>query len=134
MDPAPTLDPDVMGILEAYAWPGNIRELRNVLERAVAVADSPRITMDDLPERLRALHVRARADSDVLAPAAAIDLAAVPSDYRGAMEAIEAEYSVWHCSTMPWNQTHTARRLGMPLRTLVHRMKVLAVRRPDPAP
>ena len=134
VDPAPTLDPDVLEILEAYAWPGNIRELRNVLERAVAVADTPLITVDDLPERLRSLRVRVLADSEAQAPAVVIDLAGVPADYRAAMEAIEAEYLRFALQQNAWNQTHTARRLGMPLRTLVHRMKILGVRRPDAGP
>jgi DNA-binding NtrC family response regulator len=134
VDPAPTLDPDVMGIFESYAWPGNIRELRNVLERAVAVADTPLITVDDLPERLRALRVSLPPQSEVQAPTAIIDLAGVPGDYRAAMEAIEAEYLSFALEQNAWNQTHTARRLGMSLRTLVHRMKILGVRRPDAGP
>ena len=37
----------------AYDWPGNIRELENVLERAVVLADGPAVTLDDLPPELR---------------------------------------------------------------------------------
>ena len=134
VSPAPALDPDVIQILEAYAWPGNIRELRNVLERAVAVADAPLITLDHLPERLRTLRVPLRAEALVEPVAATIDLAASPADYRAAMETIEADYLRFALEQNAWNQTHTARRLNMPLRTLVHRMKVLGVRRPDPMP
>jgi two-component system response regulator HydG len=43
--------PLAMQALMAHSWPGNIRELRNVLERAVALAAGPMITLDDLPER-----------------------------------------------------------------------------------
>src|SRR5262249_22649199 len=47
------LDPEAVGPLAASAGPGNIRELENVLERAVVLADGPAITLDDLPPELR---------------------------------------------------------------------------------
>ncbi len=51
--PVTHLDPEAVEALAAYAWPGNIRELENVLERAVVLADGPAITVDDLPPELR---------------------------------------------------------------------------------
>ena len=39
--------------LLAYSWPGNVRELRNVVERAVALTRFDRLTIDDLPEKIR---------------------------------------------------------------------------------
>jgi DNA-binding NtrC family response regulator len=47
------LDPEAVEALTAYDWPGNIRELENVLERAVVLADGPAVTIDDLPAELR---------------------------------------------------------------------------------
>ena len=38
--------------LERYPWPGNVRELQNVIERACALADGPRVTVNDLPEHV----------------------------------------------------------------------------------
>jgi DNA-binding NtrC family response regulator len=40
-------------LLERYAWPGNIRELRNVIERAVVLCPGPTIEVEDLPDALR---------------------------------------------------------------------------------
>jgi transcriptional regulator with GAF, ATPase, and Fis domain len=51
--PVSHLDPEAVEALAAYDWPGNIRELENVLERAVVLADGPAVTLDDLPAELR---------------------------------------------------------------------------------
>lgn len=47
------LDPEAVEALVAYDWPGNIRELENVIERAVVLADGPAVMLDDLPRELR---------------------------------------------------------------------------------
>ena len=47
--------------LRQYAWPGNLRELRNVLERAVILAASDRIDVPDLPDKFSQRPVRAEA-------------------------------------------------------------------------
>jgi two-component system, NtrC family, response regulator HydG len=47
------LTPEAMRLLQAYDWPGNIRELRNVIERAVALAPGDEIHVADLPEAVR---------------------------------------------------------------------------------
>ena len=44
--------PEVIGILEAYAWPGNIRELENVIERIVAIEDRETVTAGCLPQEV----------------------------------------------------------------------------------
>jgi DNA-binding NtrC family response regulator len=47
------MTPEALRALEDYAWPGNIRQLRNVIERAVALAPGPEIDTEDLPEAIR---------------------------------------------------------------------------------
>jgi transcriptional regulator with PAS, ATPase and Fis domain len=46
--PVPRVEPDAVEALASHAWPGNIRELRNVLERAILVAQSPTLKAADL--------------------------------------------------------------------------------------
>jgi two-component system, NtrC family, response regulator AtoC len=47
------IEPEAVERLNAYGWPGNIRELENVIERAVLFADSARIRLEDLADELR---------------------------------------------------------------------------------
>jgi sigma-54 dependent transcriptional regulator, acetoin dehydrogenase operon transcriptional activator AcoR len=47
--PVPEVDPRVLDVLRDYPWPGNIRELENVIERAIIISQSERITVDQLP-------------------------------------------------------------------------------------
>jgi len=47
-----SIAPDALAVLERYNWPGNIRELENVIQRAVIMCDK-QITMADLPENLK---------------------------------------------------------------------------------
>lgn len=44
-----SIDADALQALQTYPWPGNIRELENVLERAIVLCDSDRITLNELP-------------------------------------------------------------------------------------
>ncbi len=47
------VDPEVMSALYRYSWPGNIRELENVIERALVLCKGQRITSEDLPPEIR---------------------------------------------------------------------------------
>ncbi|MEE9390633.1 MAG: sigma-54 dependent transcriptional regulator [Candidatus Aminicenantaceae bacterium] len=58
------ITPDVMKLFESYPWPGNIRELENVIERTVAIEDRETITLDSLPDEL--LTARKREETDLL--------------------------------------------------------------------
>jgi two-component system response regulator AtoC len=66
--PFEAFSPQALSALSAYAFPGNVRELRNFVERAVVFSRGPVITLQDLPEQLRRLdstaHDTTRAPSE----------------------------------------------------------------------
>ncbi len=47
------LSPDVLPAFAAYRWPGNIRQLENLIERLILLSDGNEIRMNDLPEHMR---------------------------------------------------------------------------------
>jgi two-component system response regulator HydG len=51
--PVRSLSPEAADMLLRYRWPGNVRELENALERAVVLAEGPRVALHDLPEDQR---------------------------------------------------------------------------------
>ena len=57
------VDDEAMRVLVSYEWPGNIRELANVLERAQILAENNLITLDDLPDTLQAMPHNVEASS-----------------------------------------------------------------------
>ncbi len=50
-----TVSDEVMEVFQDYHWPGNVRQLRNIVERAVVLAKRSKITLHELPEELKAL-------------------------------------------------------------------------------
>src|SRR5262249_50069686 len=56
------VDDDALCLLKAYPWPGNVRQLENVIERAVVIADGPLVTVADLPPEVQALDAEVVAE------------------------------------------------------------------------
>jgi transcriptional regulator with GAF, ATPase, and Fis domain len=82
------LDPEAVDALVAYDWPGNIRELENVLERAVVLADGPAVTLGDLPLELRQpgrRRLRPRLPAPVVSSAASASAGPSPASTPAAI-------------------------------------------------
>ncbi|WP_438013900.1 sigma 54-interacting transcriptional regulator [Sorangium sp. So ce315] len=135
--------PGALALLQSYAWPGNARELRNAIERAVVIAEGEWITEHDLPERVRAAQVAPAPPGDEPAqggePApGGEDAGAEMSDgvdgLKARLQRYEAEVIVAALRRTGWNQTEAARALGIPLRTLVHKLKALGIKKLGYAP
>ncbi len=105
-----------LDILSSYWWPGNIRELENLIERLVAVSDKDWITDEDLPYEL---HV-AKLDTQ--------DQAATENLLERALSTFERNFIVRALEKSSWNVTATSRALGIPLSTLKFKMDKLEIR------
>ena len=103
-------------ILSTYWWPGNIRELENLIERLVAVTDKEWITDEDLPLE----YHFAKLDSTAAAGGETL--------FQEACDTFERTFILRALEKADWNVTATARYLGLPLSTLKHKMARLDLR------
>jgi hypothetical protein len=113
--PAPRLSTDALDALRAHDWPGNIRELRNVVERALVLCAGSTIRRDDL-------QLAVRPAPEVSASAGA---AGDGDERQQIVEALE------RCVG---NQTYAAEMLGISRRTLVARISKYGIPRPRTRP
>jgi two-component system response regulator HydG len=97
--------------LLAYSWPGNVRELRNVIERAVALTRHDKLTLDDLPDKIREYQ-----SSQVFIggddPAELVT-----------MEEVERRYILHVMGSVERNKTLASRILGLDRKTLYRKLK-----------
>ena len=109
---ARSLSVQSLGVLSAYHWPGNIRELVNVIDFACAVASDPEIGIDDLPDQVFTRSREAMPGNVELPTAELSDEAAVLRQ---------------HLAHAQWNVSAAARLLGIDRTTLHRRMRRLGV-------
>ena len=110
--------PSVIARLSAHRWPGNIRELENVVERMLVLSNGQQITDQDLPAELRAVS-HSPANSSILLefPEEGISL-----------ESIERELLLQALEKAGGNQTKAARYLDISRRTFIYRMEKHGIR------
>jgi len=101
-------DPDALAILSEYDFPGNVRELANLIERGVALADGALLRQDHLPEDLRELQVRALRRKGPTLPT---------------LEEQEADYIGWVLGHTGGNKTRAADILGIDRVSLWRKIK-----------
>jgi len=118
--PVREMTADAMELLERYPWPGNIRELRAAIERAVVMASGAKITIRDLPQPVRegASAIQAATGGLKLASfsKSGLHLNIHETEHRLILRALD------ECGG---NVTKAARALGMSRRTLHRRLKEL---------
>lgn len=107
-----------------YSWPGNIRELRNVLRTALALSDEGIIRLADLPKEIACPEDRKElpAASPLLTPLAIEEVSRSDFDHTP-LESAEREVLIGELERNHWNVTTTARRLKMSRSTLYRKVK-----------
>jgi two-component system response regulator PilR (NtrC family) len=124
-EPAPVLSDEAMAALREYAFPGNVRELENILERAIALCDGNRIGLADLalpslaqppsaalPAQVAPIGSSAKADRDA-------------SGLPDALESLERERIRQALEACRYNKTKAAAQLGITFRALRYKLKKL---------
>jgi len=119
---APVLSADALQTLQSYPFPGNVRELENVLERAVTLSTGGVITSEHI--RLRAGAVSPVVESLTPATGAA---AGGNSALGSQLEGIERDAIVKALEKTRYNKTAAAKLLGMSFRALRYRIKKLGI-------
>ncbi|MFK7955776.1 MAG: sigma-54-dependent transcriptional regulator [Lysobacterales bacterium] len=111
------LDPAAVEVLQGYAFPGNVRELRNILERAVTLCENDVITSNDL--QLQTVdHSPAGSMSDEIAQRGDVPL----EEFIGN---IERDAIMQALEETRFNKTAAAKKLGITFRALRYRLKKL---------
>ncbi|GIZ11454.1 sigma-54 dependent transcriptional regulator [Pseudomonas sp. NCCP-436] len=115
--PPARLHPDALEKLKNYRFPGNVRELENMLERAYTLCEDDQITASDL----RLADAYATASDSNEASLAQIDNL---EDY---LEDIERKLIMQALEETRWNRTAAAQRLGLTFRSMRYRLKKLGI-------
>ncbi len=105
------IEDDAREVLRSYHWPGNLRELRNVIERSVIVAKGSRIRKEDLPPSVLSPLARARPD------------AAVEFPVGTTVDEAERNLILKTLDATGQNKTRAAEILGISLKTLHNKLK-----------
>ncbi|NVN93175.1 MAG: sigma-54-dependent Fis family transcriptional regulator [Desulfuromonadales bacterium] len=106
------LAPDAREFLEGYSYPGNVRELENVIERAVVLAESDVIRKEDL--ELTDCEVRLGETGPERIPVTSEELKEMKHHIRGqAIEALERSFLICALERNNWNATRAAEETGI---------------------
>ena len=114
---------EVLKVLLEYDWPGNARQLRNCIERAIVLSDSEEITVDALPEEILLARKPARSATET---AEGITVSK-SLDFRSAKKEFERQYVEYSLEQAGGNVTRAAAALGMHRQSLQHKIKELGL-------
>ena len=119
---------DARRILTEYGWPGNVRQLENVIERAVILAPRATIDTEDLPEELRQTPTSGPTmDSPIGSEARAPETDTMPVGLKDALRLPERDLILKVLADVRWSRSEAAKRLGIHRSTLYHKIRKLGI-------
>ncbi|MSQ94939.1 MAG: AAA family ATPase [Gemmataceae bacterium] len=120
------IDDDALAILKSYPWPGNIRQLENVIERAVVIAEVDTLTLQDMPAEI--FQTQEESQAPTVPAYGPKEMESVPaSSFRNDRDRFEREQLERALDAAGGNKSEAARILGIARSTLVSRMKKLGL-------
>jgi two-component system nitrogen regulation response regulator NtrX len=120
--PVPSFSDDAVAALQAHEWPGNVRQLRNIIERTIILAPCERVERIDV-DMLPAEVLETRGSSDLSSQAITI----MGSPLREARESFEREYLKVQIRRFSGNISRTASFIGMERSALHRKLKALGI-------
>ncbi len=122
------LTPEALQKLQQYHFPGNLRELRNLIERAYILTSNPEIGADDLPLVQKEVAVSGNGSSHI----AGLSIPFVDSfDLTGVLESAERELIVRTLTSTHGAQAEAARRMGLSRSALAYKLTKYGIRTAD---
>jgi DNA-binding NtrC family response regulator len=116
---------EALAAMERYDWPGNIRELKNAVERGIVLARGEELDVDDLPEEVvKGAPVLPKSGED------RTDHGLGEKDFREAKRKFEIAYLRRQLAAHRWNISRTAATIGLHRQSLQERLRELGIRRP----
>jgi len=130
--PVPRFAPEAMRLLERYDYPGNVRELENAIEHAVAVSESDSLSAAELPTSIRSPRLLGSGEADVEdlsvgTPDSHASSAALIDDRS--LEEVTREHVLRVLASFDGNATQAARQLGISRTTMWRMLKRYGVAR-----
>jgi DNA-binding NtrC family response regulator len=119
----PELDPLALEALRTYAWPGNVRQLKNCLERAVILSNNGRITVNELPPEVARPTAFIPATQTPAQPGAAPDYSATANASPASLRDVERQQILAALEQTGWHRGKTAEMLGISSSTLYRRLR-----------
>jgi DNA-binding NtrC family response regulator len=122
------ISPEALEHLSNYPWPGNIRELENLVERLTILKGQGRVEMSDLPTKYRP------APSTSQVSAAPMDIPEAGLDFNAAVDQFENALILRALEKTGWNRNQAAHLLKLNRTTLVEKMKKKGLKSPHGTP
>jgi Response regulator containing CheY-like receiver, AAA-type ATPase, and DNA-binding domains len=120
----PELTPEALEALRAYHWPGNVRQLRNCLERAVLLADQGRITLSELPPEVTRPAAFPAPGSRTIAPSSSPAFnTSSDAPASASLREVERQQILAALEQTGWHRGKTAEILGISPSTLYRRLR-----------
>jgi DNA-binding NtrC family response regulator len=120
---AARLSREALDLLGRYDWPGNLRELKNALERSLIFAQGAEITAQDLPEEIRS-------GEPATGRPQGSNLPLSEPDFREAKRKFEIAYLTRKLEEHRWNVSRTAAAIGLHRQSLQEKLRELGIHRP----
>ncbi|MEI6238865.1 MAG: sigma-54 dependent transcriptional regulator [Planctomycetia bacterium] len=122
---AEVAEPAVLAALAAHRWPGNIRELANVIEHAIVLCDGLPLTVEHLPARLGATRTRPAASPALAPEPATAPVTSTQPPKAVSLRELEMQAILQGLERNHGNKARTAEELGISLKTLYNKLHQL---------